>query len=79
MAQFSGKPVPESSEGRSIKSAIEVFEADKKNEGVSPTVAAKYKRELKRFRAFCEGRRCFTLPMITRELVIEYATTWESL
>ncbi len=79
VAQLSGRPVPESPEGFAIQEAIKLFKADKKNQGVSPAVNGKYSRELDRFLKFCERRTVFTVQMITRDLLIAYATSWPEL
>ncbi|MGA2237176.1 MAG: tyrosine-type recombinase/integrase [Terriglobales bacterium] len=79
VAQLSGLPVPESTEGFAIQEAISLFKADKENQGVSPAVNGKYARELDRFLKFCEHRSVFTVQMITRGLLIAYATSWPEL
>jgi integrase/recombinase XerD len=77
-AQLSGKSV--SAEllptGQTIAQAIDVFTQDKKNQGVSPSVAGKYTRELARLRTFCEARMVFMVSGLTRELLTGYAATW---
>jgi site-specific recombinase XerD len=64
---------------RSLADAIEVFSADKKNQGISGDVLKKYARELDRLRKFAEDRSIFTVAGLSRELLIEYQSKWEGL
>lgn len=63
---------------RTITEAIELFLTDKRVQGVSSGVLSRYKSELGRFCAFCEGQRVFTVTRINRELLTAYAATWEA-
>jgi site-specific recombinase XerD len=60
-----------------IPDAVDLFITDKKVQGVSDGVVSRYKSELGRFQAYCEGEDVFTVPRITRELLTGYAATWE--
>jgi integrase/recombinase XerD len=78
--QLAGRAPSEStSEGRTLADALEVFKADKKNQGISEDVLNKYARELDRLRSFAEGRKAFTVAGLSRELLIEYQAEWETL
>lgn len=77
-AQLTGKSVAVDllPTGKTIAQAIGVFTQDKKNQGVSPSVAGKYTRELARLRVFCEARMVFMVTGLNRELLTDYAATW---
>ena len=45
-AQLTGRPPRAQHAPQTLADAIEVFRADKKNQGVTPGVLSKYKREL---------------------------------
>jgi integrase/recombinase XerD len=78
--QLAGRaPVPASDGSKMFADAVDVFEADKKNQGITPDVLNKYTRELDRLRVFAEHRGIFTLAGITRELLIDYQAKWEEL
>jgi integrase/recombinase XerD len=64
---------------RTLADAIDVFQADKKNQGITADVLAKYARELDRLRIFAEARRAFTVAGLTRELLIDYQAEWDTL
>ena len=64
---------------RTLTDAIDVFKADKKNQGITADVLAKYARELDRLRVFAEARTAFTVAGLTRELLIDYQAEWETL
>lgn len=64
---------------RTLADAIDVFKADKKNQGITADVLAKYARELDRLRVFAEARRAFTVAGLTRELLIDYQAGWDAL
>ena len=66
------------SELRTLSDAIDVFKADKQNQGISGDVIGKYSRELDRLRAFAEGRNVFTVARLSRELLIDYQAEWET-
>ena len=77
--QLAGRVPTEPAEVRTLTDAIEVFKADKKNQGISGDVLNKYARELDRLRAFAEARRVFTVAGLSRELLIDYKAAWDSL
>ena len=62
---------------RTISDAVSLFITDKKVQGISDGVVARYKSELGRFQTYCERENVFTVPRITRELLTGYAATWE--
>jgi integrase len=66
-------------ETKSLADAVKVFEADKKNQGLTPDVLRKYTRELARLRAFGEKQGVFTVPGLTRDLLIAYQGDWLTL
>jgi site-specific recombinase XerD len=77
--QLTGKAVvPEMSGTKDIRAAVKVFVDDKRVQGITADVVAKYKRELGRLASFCEGRGIYTVQGLTRELLTGFATTWES-
>jgi integrase/recombinase XerD len=77
--QLSGKAVASETSGtKDIRLAVGVFLDDKKVQGITDDVVAKYERELGRLASFCEGRGIFTVQGLTRELLTGFATTWES-
>jgi site-specific recombinase XerD len=61
-----------------VSEAVALFITDKKVQGVSTGVVSRYKSELGRFQAYCEKENVFTVTRITRELLTEYAATWEA-
>ena len=75
-AQLSGKPVTAVAAPQTIAQAIEIFEADKANQGFTADIQGRYTRELARLLAYCEGERVFTVQGITRELLVGYSATW---
>ncbi len=76
--QFAGHaPAPEpEKEIRDIQACIDLFLQDKKNQGLTEKVIAKYRRELSRLRTFCEGKDLYTIQAVTRELLTEFCATW---
>jgi integrase/recombinase XerD len=77
--QLSGRaPVQAKEEARGLADAIEVFKADKKNQGISGDVLNKYARELGRLRSFAEARHVHAVARLSRELIIEYQADWET-
>ena len=64
-------------EARTLTDAIDVFKADKKNQGITDDVLNKYARELDRLRVFAEARNAFTVAGLTRELLIDYQAEWD--
>jgi len=77
--QLAGRVPAEPTDVRTLFDAIEVFKADKKNQGVTADVLGKYARELDRLRVFVEGRRVFTVAGLSREMLIEYQAEWDAL
>jgi integrase/recombinase XerD len=77
--QLAGRIPAEPSEVRTLLDAIDVFKADKKNQGITADVLGKYARELDRLRVFAEGRRTFTIAGVSRELLIDYQAEWGAL
>jgi integrase/recombinase XerD len=78
--QLAGRvPSESTSEVRTLSDAIEVFKADKKNQGLTDDVLNKYARELDRLRVFAESRNAFTVAGLTRELLIDYQAEWDAL
>lgn len=79
-AQLSGKaPAADAQPAQTIAEALELFEADKLNQGLTADVLGKYKRELTRLQTWAEGRVVFTVAGLTRELLIAYQATWPEL
>lgn len=78
-AQLSGRPVTTSDDAKPISSAVEVFKADKANQGITDDVLSKYSRELDRLQGFADGQAAHTVAGLTRELLIDYQATWDSL
>jgi integrase/recombinase XerD len=78
-AQLTGRPPEPSSAPQTLADAIDVFRADKKNQGVTAGVLSKYKRELSRLEAYAGSKGMFTVGGVTRELLIEYQSDWEAL
>lgn len=79
-AQLRGEPVEGLSPiAQTLDRAIEVFNADKTNQGLTDTVLGKYKRELERFKTFCEHRGVFVVPGITLELLSDFRSNWPAL
>jgi len=76
--QLSGRiPEPKVEQlGRGIQDAIDVFTQDKKNQGITGKVVAKYTRELARLREFCEHNHVYAVHGITRELLTGFCATW---
>jgi integrase/recombinase XerD len=73
-AQLSGQ-APAADTGKMIAAAVELF-ALAKAQKRSPGVQGRYKVELGRLQAFCEGRGVYTVAGITSELLIRYIATW---
>jgi len=77
--ELAGRVPAEPSEVRTLMDAIGVFNADKKNQGITADVLGKYARELDRLRVFAEARRVFTVAGVSREMLIDYQAEWEAL
>jgi integrase/recombinase XerD len=78
-AQLSGNPLPASEATQTIAKAIEIFKADKANQGFTQDIQGRYARELDRLQAYCEDRGVYTVQGVTRELLVGYAITWPDL
>src|ERR1700730_3662980 len=76
-AQLRGKQ--EENKPQSIAEAIEVFRADKANQGFTADIQGRYARELARLLAYCDAEGVYTVQGITRELLIGYSSTWLAL
>jgi integrase/recombinase XerD len=63
---------------RNIEDAIDLFIKDKRVQGVSSDVIGKYTREMARLRDFCAARNVYAVQGITRDLITEFAATWEA-
>lgn len=78
--QLSGRVVEAAATaGRDIRSAVDVFIAEKRVEGLTPDLIKKYTLWLGRLVSFCEGRGVYTLRAIDRELLIAFCSNWETL
>jgi integrase/recombinase XerD len=77
--QLAGRVPSEPTEGRTITDAVVVFQAEKKNQGISEGVLNKYARELDRLRRFAEARQLYTVPGLSRDVVIDYQAGWDTL
>ena len=64
---------------RDIRSAVDVFIAEKRVEGLTSDLIKKYTLWLGRLVSFCEGHGVYTLRAIDRELLIAFCTNWETL
>ena len=77
--QLSGRSVTQiDSGGKNIRTAIDVFLADKRVQGITADPLAKYTRELGRLATYCEAQGVYTVQGIDRELLTGYCSTWES-
>jgi integrase/recombinase XerD len=77
--QLAGRVPTEPAEVRTLTDAVGVFNADKKNQGITADVLNKYARELDRLRLFAEGRGAYTVAGLSREMLIDYQAEWETL
>jgi len=64
---------------RDIGSAVDVFIAEKRVEGLTSDLIKKYTLWLGRLVSFCEGHGVYTLRAIDRELLIAFCANWETL
>jgi site-specific recombinase XerD len=64
---------------RDIRSAVDVFIAEKRVEGLTSDLIKKYTLWLGRLVSFCEGHGVYTLRAIDRELLIAFCANWETL
>lgn len=63
---------------RAVSEAVDTFIKDKKIQGVTPGVIKKYTLELKRLSQYCEQEGVYTVQGITRELLTDFCSTWET-
>lgn len=77
--QLAGRFVESNHGARLLSDSIEIFNADKKNQGVTADVLGRYSRELERLEGFAARKSVFTVAGLTRELLIEYQSSWEDL
>ena len=63
---------------RSVSEAVDLFIKDKKIQGVTPGVIKKYTLELERLSQYCERKSVYTVQGISRELLTDLCTTWET-
>jgi integrase/recombinase XerD len=75
LAGRAAKVSPEQ-EHRDIRTCIDTFLQDKKNQGITDKVVDKYTRELARLREYCERQSVWTVQGITRELLTGFCATW---
>lgn len=72
-------PAMESSGAVAIRSAVDLFIQDKKNQGITTGVIKKYTLELSRLQEYCDRHTVHTVTGITRELLTGFCATWEGL
>jgi len=75
--ETAGKPV-EPDQPPMVRQAIETFILDKQGQNLNAGVLGKYRRELDRFKDFCEGRERFYLAEIGLADLTEFRLSWES-
>lgn len=63
-------------DAKDLQAGIDVFLEDKRVQGITDGVIAKYTRELERLREYCEGKGVFTVQGLTRDLLSGFAATW---
>lgn len=68
-------PAPDTPE-QTISAAVDLFVKEKRIQGVTDGVVARYESELRRFCNYCQRENVFTVRRITRELLVGYADTW---
>jgi site-specific recombinase XerD len=61
-----------------VRQAIETFLADKQGQNLNAGVLGKYRRELGRFREFCEERQTFYIAEVGLPDLTEFRLSWES-
>ena len=76
--QLAGRTA-DSTDAKSLADAIDVFITDKRVQGLTASGLGKYTREPKRLNDFCAEQSIFTVQGITRDLLTEFAGTWEAL
>jgi integrase/recombinase XerD len=78
--QLTGQAPPDvPAEGVSLDRAVEVFRADKANQGFTDDLQGRYVRELFRLKSFCERQGVYLVQGITREVLVSYQSTWAEL
>lgn len=77
--QHAGRTPQPQRNGIGIRAGIDVFIQDKRVQGLSDDVIAKYQRLLTRLESYCESRGVFTIQGVTRDLLTGFCSTWTSL
>lgn len=76
--ELAGRIPSKPTEGKLFQDAIDVFLKDKRNQGITPGVIAKYTGQLARLREYSERNGIRTVQGITRDLLTGYCATWET-
>lgn len=76
--ELAGRVPAQTRAAQYLGEAIDVFLQDKKVQGVTPKVLARYDRELARLLTFCEKASIATVQSLNRELLTGYMATWGS-
>ena len=76
--QLAGRVAVTQNDTKNLRSAIEVFVADKRVENLTADLVRKYERELGRFAIFCKGRKVYTLAGVNRELITRFCGDWST-
>jgi integrase/recombinase XerD len=76
LSRLTGNGTP-ASDDKNIMDAVDVFVKDKTVQGVSKGVVDRYKSELARFVEFCSGAGIYNVRGISREIMTDYAATWD--
>jgi integrase/recombinase XerD len=76
--QLAGRTTDTTDNARAVSDAVSVFIKDKKVQGVTPGVIKKYTLELDRLSQFCVSKGVYTVRGITRELLTDFCSTWET-
>jgi len=63
-------------DAKNLQSGIDVFLQDKRVQGITDGVIAKYTRELERLREHCEHKGVYTVQGLTRDLLTGFCATW---
>lgn len=77
--ELAGRIPTQPKDGKYLQEAIEVFIQDKRVQGITDGVLAKYTGQLGRLREYCERSGAYTVQGITRELLTGFCATWETL
>jgi site-specific recombinase XerD len=75
--ELAGRIPTQPNDGKLFQDAIDVFLKDKRVQGITPGVIAKYTLQLGRLREYCERNGVHTVQGITRELLTGFCATWE--